>query len=111
MAAKHTPAPWEYVPGNENHGPYVANHWGAGDICDCYVMSNPRDYAICNGGTSRPINHQGEEADANARLIAAAPEMYEALKLVMQHGRIDDSEHRMNLVAAAIAKAEGRSND
>jgi hypothetical protein len=34
--------------------------------------------------------------------------MYEALKLVMQHGRIDDSEHRMNVVSAALAKAEAR---
>jgi hypothetical protein len=43
---------------------------------------------------------------ANARLIAAAPEMLEALKMVLQHGRIDDSESRMAQVAAAITKAE-----
>ena len=44
--------------------------------------------------------------DANARLIAAAPEMLAALKMVLQHGRIDDSESRMAMVAAAITKAE-----
>jgi hypothetical protein len=43
---------------------------------------------------------------ANARLVAAAPEMLEALKMVLQHGRIDDSESRMAQVAAAITKAE-----
>jgi hypothetical protein len=43
---------------------------------------------------------------ANARLIAAAPEMLEALKMVLQHGRIDDSESRMAMVASAITKAE-----
>jgi len=32
--------------------------------------------------------------------------MLEALKMVLQHGRIDDSESRMAQVAAAIAKAE-----
>jgi hypothetical protein len=46
------------------------------------------------------------EAWLNARLIAAAPEMLAALKTVLQHGRIDDSESRMAMVAAAITKAE-----
>lgn len=35
-----------------------------------------------------------------------ADEMLDALKMVMQHGRIDDSEERMSIVGAAIAKAE-----
>jgi hypothetical protein len=39
-------------------------------------------------------------------MIAAAPEMLAALKMVLQHGRIDDSESRMSQVAAAITKAE-----
>lgn len=46
-------------------------------------------------------------AAANARLIAAAPEMLAALEMVMRRGRIDDSEEAMNQVAAAIAKAKG----
>ena len=39
-------------------------------------------------------------------LLAAAPEMLAALKMVLQYGRIDDSERRMAQVAAAITKAE-----
>jgi len=72
-AAKHkfTAGPWEYVPGTEHHGPYVTGPWG-GDICDCYTMSNPMAASVRNGGTSFPINHQGERAEANARLIAEA---------------------------------------
>ena len=42
---------------------------------------------------------------ANARPIAAAPDLLAALRLVAQHGRIDNSEERMNIVCAAIAKA------
>lgn len=102
---KHTAGPWDYVPSNENHGPYVANGWGAGDICDCYVMSNPSEPAVCNGGTSRAIHMQREEADANARLIAAAPDMLEALKGVDGFG----ANAAFDAVRAAIAKAEGRS--
>ena len=39
-------------------------------------------------------------------LLAAAPDMLTALKMVLQHGRIDESESRMAQVAAAITKAE-----
>lgn len=35
-----------------------------------------------------------------------AARMYEVLKMVMQHGRIDDSESRMNMVANVITNAE-----
>lgn len=38
-----------------------------------------------------------------------AGRMYGVLKMVMQHGRIDDSESRMNMVAKYITKAEGRT--
>lgn len=68
----HTPGPWEYVPSNEHHGPYVAAPYG-GDICDCYVMSDPSSLSVRNGGPSKPIHLQSGAADANARLIAAAP--------------------------------------
>jgi len=43
---------------------------------------------------------------ADVTLAAAAPEMLAALKSVAQHGRIDNSEERMCMVGAAIAKAE-----
>jgi hypothetical protein len=45
-------------------------------------MSNPLAASVRNGGTSFPINHQGEAAEANARLIAAAPELLEALRTI-----------------------------
>lgn len=37
---------------------------------------------------------------------AAAPELLEALEMVMRRGRIDDSEEAMNQVTAAIDKAK-----
>ena len=56
------------------------------------------------------IRHQGEcnkpEALANARLIAAAPDMLEALKHILDS---EDANLSLLLVETAIAKAEGRS--
>ncbi len=103
---KHTPGPWEYVPSNEHHGPYVANGWGAGDICDCYTMTLPNQPSTASGGPSRPIHFQHGEAEANARLIASAPDLLEALRMAKVwldfDGRFD-----MQGINAAIAKAEG----
>jgi hypothetical protein len=51
---------------------------------------------------------QRETALANARLIAAAPELLEALKLAQSIiGHPEDAHSK--LIAAAIAKAEGQA--
>lgn len=64
------------------------------------------------------------EAVANAHLIAAAPELYEALKAALPHLHELDSQHQrivethgnqysglvaVTLVESALSKAEGRS--
>ena len=113
--SKHTPGPWEYVPSTEHHGPYVTT--GAdmtyGDIADCYVMSKPAEWSTRNGGDSKPIPHQHERADANARLIAAAPDLLEAATaaLGMLTGNLDgdwDSDvDPVVMLRAAISKATG----
>ena len=78
---KHTPGPWEYVPSTEHHGPYVTSQYGS-DICDCYVMTYPAEASVRNGGRSKPNHFLGEMADPNARLMAASPELLEALQNV-----------------------------
>lgn len=52
-----------------------------------------------------PIAHGGEEV---CRLIAAAPDLLEALTKVIESGVTLGGHHRA-LAVAAIAKAEGRS--
>lgn len=50
------------------------------------------------------------ENDADARLIAAAPDLLAALKWYVEHDDTDESEYYMagqNAARAAIAKAEG----
>jgi len=116
----YTPGPWEYVPSTEHHGPYVSGPC-FGDICDCYVMSNPAALSVRNGGDSYPIHHQPDNADANARLIAAAPDLFEALLAVnvlisegaAQGFRWDIGDwaerlfHSQQATSAALKKAAG----
>lgn len=98
---QHTPGPWkqEYQTYEDGAHTCVANQDGDW-IADCGKESNP-------------------ESEANARLIAAAPELLEALKeaqkllhpLVMKM-KIKDHFHEHNVLAnvivKAIEKAEGR---
>lgn len=98
---------WDIIPSNENHGPYVTTQFGS-TVCDCYCMSDPASLSIRNGGTSKPINHMYDHADDNDRLIAAAPELLEALEaLVKQNGTIVSSEENALRALAAIAEARG----
>jgi len=91
----HTPGPWKIFEG-----------WGADKRRPVIVDSIPDvdgkfvGNCICYAASTNP------DIEANANLIAAAPEMLEALKMVLQHKRIDDSESRMAMVAAVITKAE-----
>jgi hypothetical protein len=88
---KHTPGQWEY--GCEvEYGRDIR----CGDIW-VGTANGPHD-----GNEGFPSS---EECEANARLIAAAPDMYEALLTVMSYWHKDQYEA---VVKAAIAKAEGR---
>jgi hypothetical protein len=119
---EHTPGPWS-VP-----------HFAEPDTnCNCgYVLCDHLMGAVatvhCSGEGADWQKHGDNpkfaEAVANARLIAAAPDMYEALKALV--AQILDYEKVNNLspnpgrkycwdnterAVAAIAKAEGASSD
>jgi hypothetical protein len=90
--AKHTSGPW-YT----RHGQISSETSAHG----CTI-------ANCNA-TAKGISQA--EVDANARLIAAAPEMFEALKrLTAWHGNpgsLADLDGARETARAALAKAEG----
>lgn len=106
MTAKHTPGPWRA----ERTGPW--------DGWDGWEVIAKDGATVCNGlGSQRnPIR------EANARLIAAAPELLEAAKLVLEWYEAEDNHsgtdfyQRMQMcrdsedaIRAAIAKATGET--
>jgi hypothetical protein len=109
---KHTPGPWK-----------LATHLG--DPCTVYIERGQDDEpGICttDGADFVPVDSE-EEQEANARLIAAAPDMLAALKSAQaslrawntmglsgpsakQVAAAYENSPEMKAISAAIAKAE-----
>jgi hypothetical protein len=87
IAEQFTPGPWE-----------IESRVGSGK--NDYAVSP----AIGNDGFVCALTH-GPDAQANARLIAAAPDLYSALDAVNEEILLDG--HLQELVEAALAKARG----
>lgn len=86
MSDKHTPGPW-------HEGSHRSIESQIGTICEVY-------------------SHMGiAEADANQKLIAAAPELLDALETLVRYAQGGDmpSMQAMNRARAAIANAGGRN--
>jgi len=114
MTEKHTPGPWEVVSfedmGYKYHDIKKRYSESSGDVGEVCTVS---PYA---GGYAEVVDD--DEIEANARLIAAAPDLLEVLLKVdaclQEYIEFLDSERFSNddevellvLVQAAIAKAE-----
>lgn len=105
MAAKHTSGPWEVWNGTDVFP--VSDLNARKHIADCDPDNAPA------GSIARKYEHPRTdmtygEAMANARLIAAAPEMLDAL--ISADFLLKKLGHSLPNVKDAIAKAEGRSD-
>ena len=110
--SKHTPAPWYRIPRGDEW-----SRWGRGDIGT--KEPKPETMDGDNWWTVASVNGLRDEADANANLIAAAPELLEALidaeaKLCVAEYHLDRGEDDSIMfeteilnARAAIAKARG----
>lgn len=113
---KHTPGPW--IVNEADNGGEVANIFSDNPEHDgayvCAVWSD--ESATGNDGADEetPQYVTDAEANANAALIAAAPDMLEALRDMLAEVAPDDGVRAMpshSTIAAArfaLAKAEGR---
>ena len=111
---KHTPGPWTYKDMNG----YLINHPHKG-------MTSARVNGPIGGIVATAVAHNldGQEVQANARLISAAPDLLEALVFVQKaladwrdgkegthhpvHGRLNLEEVKYNVVDLVIEKATG----
>jgi hypothetical protein len=94
MSAQHTSGPWEFVAklsGSENHRGYFIR---------AEKTSRHGKWALAE---VQPGDADGELGAANARLIAAAPDLLAALKGVLRVA--DRATVEFDAARAAIAKA------
>jgi hypothetical protein len=96
---KHTPGPWT-----------LAHNWrGKMAICGPRFAYDPEGHSISSLTVDRICNvpHRPDRAGAaNARLIAQAPAMYEALKaLILWERRLPDGDYKRDIAAARAALA------
>ena len=86
-----TPGPWEYDPDTPiSHD----------------IYGGKKGFHIC--AATSGFSEKGM-TEANAHLIAAAPDMYEALKAALERGSMNEQPD-WHLIRTAVAKAEGRDS-
>lgn len=116
MSAQHTPGPWQI-----GHLSLSVTAACASPIGGSHKVCDIRGWGYLTGKGHGALGLSDEEAraiqEANARLIAAAPDLLAAVRELAQHivfdpdGDLDGAEFDAMGARAlsAIAKAEGRS--
>jgi hypothetical protein len=99
MSTTHTPGPWTFKHAGDESGDIGILSDGPAVVAECFPDIRIRDEGA------------HDECLANARLIAAAPELLEALRnLICDHGgsrAVSRDDERAIAACAAISKATG----
>jgi len=94
MMTAHTKGPWTIVP------------YGDGDSL---VIHSSDENRVCFMATHGGTQSQWERIQANARLIAAAPELYGALRYIANETmHLHGLAHVSGTALAALSKATGK---
>lgn len=108
--SKHTPGPWAVTSVSMNTGNISVGHRDLRIVIA--EVTNAASFGDMMAGAMKRGGGGFEQDDchtqlANARLIAAAPDLLEALKYARRFLR--GLDHDVDYVDGVIAKAEGRS--
>lgn len=113
MDAKHTPGPWEVTGISQDTGSVSIGQRDLriviADVTNAASFGDMLEGAMRRGGGR--LDHRDARTQlSNARLIAAAPDMLEALRAIRKEARKTkpDPDEIWTLAQDAIAKAEGR---
>ena len=108
--AKHTPGPWTKA--DRLNGPWwhiSSDHTIGGNRC----LSGKQAIACVHGESKKGSAAYAEMFEANARLIAAAPELLDALKAMVEAHPVPSTACKerpaYEQAIAAIAKATGET--
>ena len=101
----HTPGPWTHQRSGRNSHMMNKPGWNHNDPMQCALSVYGVNYRILTLEDEFPGVRTREEQEANARLIAAAPELLEACKAAQRVIEFFLTTH--NTINKAIAKAEG----
>lgn len=113
MSAQHTPGPWSYR--SQPH-----DDWGT-VRAGRYIICQARNPAVDYDDLDEYRRTRTDPYEANARLIAAAPDLLEACEALIAYDEGDDDapdagvkmmidyDHALTLARAAIAKARGEA--
>jgi len=71
---EHTPGPWVIIPGGDE--------WASGRIAT--IEPKPKTMVETNYWTVAEVNYRRDEHLANAKLIAAAPDLLKALEMCIE---------------------------
>lgn len=119
METKHTPGPWRLDRSeNDATSKHLAELYGLPQSTGLAIVGNVREQAagVRSYTTVAVVNTDAWEAEANARLIAAAPEMYalldDALRVVVDatpDGPLGQAYRDLTVrIGAVLAKAVPR---
>lgn len=117
MSAKHTPSPWSFF--QERHPDMAINQWWidggnrkALALLQVMDLNHSKAYREEHPAQVNEWHATLEEVEANARLIAAAPELLEALEELTRFHELGYSNTKtlemiVSQARTAIAKAKG----
>lgn len=108
MTERHTPGPWQYRPNEYDDWGFVRALPLPGENIG-HIVAVAKDTSVPFEAYDEYRERKADPFEANARLIAAAPDMLDALHKAREWLEgWGSAERQLDVINEAISKAEGR---